>query len=51
MEDYAGSGAYGAGGATGQCNPVAFIKKPDVILRIIGWVLLDFIGIYSIILK
>lgn len=39
MEDYSNpASAYGAEGATGQFNPVAFIKKPTTILRIVAWV-------------
>lgn len=30
--------AYGAGMAGGAFDPVAFIKKPQVILRIVSWV-------------
>jgi len=30
--------AYGAGGATGQFNPLAYIRKPEVILRLVAWV-------------
>ena len=37
MADYGGS-AYGAAGAGTEFNPVEFIKRPDVILRIVGWV-------------
>jgi len=33
-----GGGAYGAGKATGHFDPLAFIKKPQVILRLISWV-------------
>lgn len=33
-----GGGAYGAGMAGGSFDPVAFIKKPQVILRIGSWV-------------
>jgi uncharacterized membrane protein YuzA (DUF378 family) len=32
-----GTGAYGSGAATGNFDFVAFIKKPQVILRIISW--------------
>ena len=31
-------GAYGAGKATGQFDPIAYIKKPQVILRAVSWV-------------
>lgn len=30
--------AYGAGMAGAGFNPIAFIKKPQVILRIVAWV-------------
>ena len=30
--------AYGAGMSGGAFDPVAFIKKPQVILRIVSWV-------------
>ncbi|XP_077979417.1 synaptogyrin-2-like isoform X2 [Glandiceps talaboti] len=33
-----GGGVYGAEKAGGQFDPVAFIKKPQVILRIVSWV-------------
>ncbi|XP_070579896.1 synaptogyrin-2-like isoform X2 [Ptychodera flava] len=33
-----GGGAYGAGKAGAPFDPVAFIKKPAVILRIVSWV-------------
>ena len=32
------AGAYGAGKAGTGFDPVAYIKKPQVILRIIAWV-------------
>jgi len=32
-----GGGAYGAGKAGGAFDPIAFIKKPQVILRIVSW--------------
>jgi hypothetical protein len=31
-------GAYGSSGATGEFDPKLFVKKPQVILRIVGWV-------------
>ena len=37
MEGQAG-GAYGAGKAGGDFDPVTFIKKPVTILRILSWV-------------
>lgn len=33
-----GGGAYGAGKAGAPFDPVTFIKKPQVILRIVSWV-------------
>ncbi|ELT99644.1 hypothetical protein CAPTEDRAFT_163343 [Capitella teleta] len=30
-------GAYGAGKATGQFDPIAFVKRPQVILRAVSW--------------
>ena len=33
-----GGGAYGAGKATGRFDPLSYIKKPQVILRIVSWV-------------
>ena len=33
-----GGGAYGAGKATGQFDYLAYIKKPQVILRAVSWV-------------
>lgn len=33
-----GGGAYGAGKATGTFDFIAFVKKPQVILRVISWV-------------
>ena len=33
-----GGGAYGAGKAGGPFDPIAFIKKPQVILRLVSWV-------------
>ena len=33
-----GGGAYGAGKATGQFDPLNFIKKPHVIVRLISLV-------------
>jgi hypothetical protein len=32
-----GGGAYGAGKATGRFDIIAFVKKPQVILRVISW--------------
>ena len=31
-------GAFGSPGATGDFNVKAFVSKPEVILRITGWV-------------
>ena len=31
-----GISAYGSAGASGQFDPLTFIRKPQVILRIIG---------------
>jgi len=31
-------GAFGAGWATGQWDPLAYIRKPQVILRLLAWV-------------
>jgi len=31
-------GAYGAGGATGHCDPLSYFRKPEVILRLLAWV-------------
>ena len=33
-----GGGAYGAGKAGGPFDPIAFVKKPQVILRAVSWV-------------
>jgi len=33
-----GSSAYGSAGASGQFDPAVFIRKPQVILRMIGFV-------------
>ena len=33
-----GTGAYGSAGASGEFKPATFIKKPQVILRIVGLV-------------
>ena len=33
-----GGGAYGVGKATGRFDPVAYAKKPEVILRAVSWV-------------
>ena len=33
-----GGGAYGAGKATGTFDVIAFVKKPQVILRVVSWV-------------
>ena len=33
-----GGQAYGAGKAGGPFDPIAFIKKPQVILRLVSWV-------------
>lgn len=35
-------GAYGAGMAGAPFNPIAFIKKPQVILRIISLVIIPY---------
>lgn len=34
--------AYGAGMAGGSFDPVSFIKRPQVILRIVSWVSFKF---------
>jgi len=34
----AGTSAYGSAGASGQFDPATFIRKPQVLLRIIGFV-------------
>jgi len=31
-------GAYGARWATGQCDPLAYFRKPEVMLRLLAWV-------------
>ena len=31
-------GAYGAGWATGNFDPIVYIRKPSVILRLVAWV-------------
>lgn len=41
MDGKASGGAYGAGMAGGAFNVLAFIKKPQVILRIVSWVSFD----------
>lgn len=33
-----GIGAYGGGKAGGAFDPVAFIRRPQVILRVVCWV-------------
>lgn len=32
----AGASAYGSAGASGQFDPATFIRKPQVLLRMIG---------------
>ena len=32
------AGAFGSSGATGEFQLMTFIKKPQVILRFLGWV-------------
>jgi len=31
-------GAYGAGWATGNFDPLVYFRKPQVILRLVAWV-------------
>ena len=42
-------GAFGAGKATGQFDPISFAKKPQVIVRALSWVSTMVLpGVYSL---
>lgn len=42
--------AYGAGMAGGSFDPVSFIKRPQVILRIVSWVSFSSFFVRSVVL-